>query len=76
MSGRKDKNQNLSPFGRQPRERRASHLHGTARLSEGTVRRFTRDIDVSPGIVVGQLQEFGIISYKQLSRLKDRYQWV
>jgi HTH-type transcriptional regulator/antitoxin HigA len=42
----------------------------------GAVRRFAREIGVSPGIVVGQLQNAGCISFGYLNELKVRYQWL
>jgi Zn-dependent peptidase ImmA (M78 family)/plasmid maintenance system antidote protein VapI len=37
--------------------------------------KFARKIGVSPGIIVGQLQHFQRISFRQLNSLKRRYQW-
>lgn len=37
--------------------------------------RFSKKIDVSPGIVVGQLQFHGIIGHHQLNKFKTRYRW-
>jgi Zn-dependent peptidase ImmA (M78 family) len=37
--------------------------------------RFALSIGVSPGIVVGQMQHLGLISSRQLNRLKRRYTW-
>jgi Zn-dependent peptidase ImmA (M78 family)/plasmid maintenance system antidote protein VapI len=37
--------------------------------------RFALSIGVSPGIVVGQMQHLGVISLRQLNRLKRRYTW-
>jgi HTH-type transcriptional regulator / antitoxin HigA len=37
--------------------------------------RFAVSIGVSPGIIVGQLQHFGVIGPSQLNRLKRRYDW-
>lgn len=39
------------------------------------VMRFAREIGVSPGIVVGQLQHLGHLEYRQLNNLKQRYKW-
>jgi plasmid maintenance system antidote protein VapI len=39
------------------------------------VMRFARDIGVSPGIIVGQLQHLGLFTRKQLNNLKVRYSW-
>ena len=41
-----------------------------------TVMRFARDIGVSSGIIVGQLQHAKIFTQKQLNNLKVRYQWT
>lgn len=40
------------------------------------VLRFARQIGVSPGIVVGQMQHFGIIKRSQLNSLKRRFHWT
>lgn len=40
------------------------------------VMRFAKQIGISPGIVVGQLQHLDIFTHKQLNNLKVRYQWV
>jgi HTH-type transcriptional regulator/antitoxin HigA len=37
--------------------------------------RFARDISVSPGIVVGQLQHRGILPRDKFNYLKVRYSW-
>jgi HTH-type transcriptional regulator/antitoxin HigA len=38
--------------------------------------RFARKVGVSPGIVVGQLQHQGGITYRQLNNLKRRFKWA
>ncbi len=38
--------------------------------------RFAKKVGVSAGIIVGQLQHFGIINHKQLNKLKTRYKWL
>lgn len=40
-----------------------------------SVMRFAKEIGISPGIVVGQLQHLKRLNYKQLSNLKRRYRW-
>lgn len=40
------------------------------------VMRFAKQIGVSPGIVVGQLQHLGIFTQRQLNNLKTRYRWT
>ena len=37
--------------------------------------RFAEKIGIAPGIIVGQLQKFGIIKYNQLNNLKRKYKW-
>lgn len=37
--------------------------------------RFARRVGVSPGIIVGQLQHYQVITYRQLSNLKRRFVW-
>lgn len=44
-------------------------------LDARAVIRFARRVGVSPGIVVGQLQHFERIGYKQLNSLKRRFRW-
>ncbi len=39
------------------------------------VMRFARRARISPGIVVGQLQHHGRIKYRQLNKLKRRFEW-
>jgi HTH-type transcriptional regulator/antitoxin HigA len=39
------------------------------------VLRFAHDIGISPGIVVGQMQHFGLIGRHQLNRAKRQYTW-
>ena len=38
--------------------------------------RFARSLDVSPGIIVGQLQHYGRINHNQLNGLKRRFCWT
>ena len=40
-----------------------------------SVIRFAHRLGISPGIVAGQLQYAGLVSYDQLNRLKRRYEW-
>lgn len=40
------------------------------------VMRFARQIGVSPGIVVGQLQHHGYFTQRQLNNLKKRFRWT
>jgi HTH-type transcriptional regulator/antitoxin HigA len=44
-------------------------------LNGRAVMRFAREIGVSPGIVVGQLQHLGCIRRNQLNNLKRRFTW-
>jgi HTH-type transcriptional regulator / antitoxin HigA len=39
------------------------------------VMRFARDIGIAPGIVVGQMQHFGVLTERQLNNLKRRFEW-
>lgn len=43
--------------------------------SEPGIRRFATKIGIHPGIVVGRLQKEGILSWKALNDLKQRYDW-
>lgn len=45
------------------------------RANAQEVIRFAVHIGVAPGIVVGQLQHLGKLSYDQLNRLKRRFKW-
>lgn len=40
------------------------------------VMRFAKDIGISPGVVVGQMQHRGWLTFAQLNHLKKRYQWI
>lgn len=40
------------------------------------VMRFARQIGISPGIVVGQLQHLGVFTRRQLNNLKAMYNWI
>lgn len=40
------------------------------------VLRFARDLGISPGVVVGQLQKRKIIPYNHLNRLKTKFKWL
>ncbi|MFL6629773.1 MAG: ImmA/IrrE family metallo-endopeptidase, partial [Vitreoscilla sp.] len=40
------------------------------------IMRFARDLSISPGIVVGQLQHRGLLGRERLNRLKKRYAWA
>ena len=44
-------------------------------VSKFSIVRFARDIGVSPGLVVGQLQKAKRIRYNQFNYLKNRFQW-
>jgi HTH-type transcriptional regulator / antitoxin HigA len=45
------------------------------RLDSKSILGLAQDIGVSPGIVVGQLQHFGLLRQNQLNSLKRRYEW-
>jgi len=40
-----------------------------------SIMRFARNLSVSPGIVVGQLQHRGLLPREKLNFLKKRYTW-
>lgn len=44
--------------------------------SPGEVIEFAKELGIAPGIVVGQLQKRGIIQFRHMNKLKERYQWV
>lgn len=37
--------------------------------------RFARDVGVSPGVVVGQMQHLGLLRHRQMNSLKRRFTW-
>jgi HTH-type transcriptional regulator/antitoxin HigA len=39
------------------------------------IRMFSRDIGISPGIAVGQLQKRGVLNWSNMNNLKTRYVW-
>ena len=49
---------------------------GTLKPNTYQVVRFARQIGISPGLVVGQMQHHGIVDYSQLNGLKRRYSWA
>ena len=46
-----------------------------ARKSRYEVARLARQIGVSPGILVGQLQKDGLIPFNRMNNMKRRYEW-
>lgn len=56
-----------------PEEHRA-RLHGLGSSARKIVA-FAREIGVSPGIVIGQLQHLKLVQHAHLNRLKRRYSW-
>jgi plasmid maintenance system antidote protein VapI len=40
-----------------------------------SIMRFARDLSISPGLVVGQLQHRGLVRHDKLNFLKKRYSW-
>jgi HTH-type transcriptional regulator/antitoxin HigA len=45
-------------------------------LNKFSIARFARRTGVSPGLIVGQLQEMGRVPYKHFNYLKTRYSWA
>jgi HTH-type transcriptional regulator/antitoxin HigA len=45
-------------------------------FSKARVLQFSHEIGLAPGIVVGRLQNEGLILYSHLNGLKERYDWV
>ncbi len=43
--------------------------------SKAAVQRFAESIGIAPGIVVGRLQKDGVIPYKNLNGLRQRFEW-
>jgi hypothetical protein len=50
-------------------------MHSKGRYSEGDIISFAEACDIAPGIVVGQLQHRGALSFSRLNDLKKRYDW-
>lgn len=48
----------------------------TLALNSFAIARFAKRAGVAPGIVVGQLQESGRVSYRHFNYLKARYEWA
>lgn len=46
-----------------------------AKNSKYEIARLARQLDLSPGILVGQLQKSGLIPYNRMNHLKRKYQW-
>lgn len=44
--------------------------------TEAEVVAFAEEEGVAPGIVVGQLQNAGVLTFAQMNRLKERYKWT
>jgi len=44
-------------------------------LNHFAIARLAKRLDVSPGVVVGQLQEMGRVPYHHFNYLKARYEW-
>lgn len=45
-------------------------------FSEPNVRQFARGLGISPGIVVGRLQNDGVIPFRNLNKLKIKFKWA
>lgn len=43
--------------------------------SEAAIRRFAAEAGIHPGIIVGMLQHRGVLPYRNLNRLKERFAW-
>ena len=52
-----------------------AHKLETLPIDAHTVIRAAREIGISPGILVGQLQHLGRVGPKQLNALKRRFRW-
>lgn len=56
-----------------PRHYRARLI--AAKNSRYEIARLAKQLDVSPGILVGQLQKDGLIPYNRMNYMKRKYQW-
>lgn len=45
-------------------------------FSQDGIRRFAKDVQIHPGIVVGRLQHERLVHHKNLNSLKEKYDWV
>ena len=54
---------------------RFEHLLGEVPLRSRDVIKLAREIGVSPGIVIGQLQHYGRLRHHQMNGLKRRFEW-
>ncbi|WP_139176427.1 ImmA/IrrE family metallo-endopeptidase, partial [Janthinobacterium sp. 551a] len=54
------------------------HLHELKAIynDHKKIMRFAKNIGISPGIVVGQLQHINLIPHNMYNNLKVRYSWV
>ena len=57
-----------------PPEKLSKFIQG-GDFSEPTVRKFASELEIAPGIVVGQLQNKRHLNFGQLNQLKDRFEW-
>jgi HTH-type transcriptional regulator/antitoxin HigA len=44
--------------------------------SELAVKAFAKQVDIHPGIVVGMLQHSGVVPFRNLNGLKERFEWA
>ena len=57
-----------------PREHHADMLRIRTKMRD--VIKFAHKVGISPGIVVGQMQHFGVVERSKLNYLKRRYRWT
>ena len=53
-----------------------SEFRSGVTFTPSSVKAFARSVNIAPFLVVGRLQKEKLISYKQLSSLKQRYEWM
>lgn len=55
---------------------RLAVFKATKPRSERAVKEFAQQVGIHPGIIVGMLQHSGILPYKNLNGLKERFEWA
>ncbi|WP_457934384.1 ImmA/IrrE family metallo-endopeptidase [Pseudoalteromonas sp. SCSIO 43210] len=56
-------------------EKNQAYLFSLRHKDFAKIMRLARDLDLSPGILVGQLQHKGLVPYSHLNKLKNKYKW-
>ncbi|MGR3219721.1 MAG: ImmA/IrrE family metallo-endopeptidase [Candidatus Anammoxibacter sp.] len=59
-----------------PPEDYRNFIDYTPRITEGTINKFAKKINIAPGIIVGRLQKAGKLKYSGLNKLKQTFELV